>query len=121
MIASAPENIERIEWTLEDKDWQPSRQYLEKVLAAYKEAAAEIARLRAAYDSRGGEMASMRMVLAETQQWNKDRLADNERLRAQKAKLTAALQQIAAFPYVGAQANPRLANIARAALAGKEG
>lgn len=42
----------------------------------------EVERLQRAYDSRGGEMDSMRMVLAETQKWNKDRLADNERLRA---------------------------------------
>jgi hypothetical protein len=44
----------------------------------------EIERLRAAYDSRGGEMDSMRMVLAETQQWNEDRVAEIEQLKRKK-------------------------------------
>lgn len=29
-------NIERVEWTLKDPEWRPSREYLEKLLAAYK-------------------------------------------------------------------------------------
>jgi hypothetical protein len=40
------ENIERVEWTLKDAEWKPSRAYLEKLLATYKEAADEIERLR---------------------------------------------------------------------------
>jgi hypothetical protein len=51
------DNIERMEWTLQDPAWTPSREYLEKVLAAYKELRAEVERLRsvekaaqAAYD-----------------------------------------------------------------------
>jgi len=31
------ENIERIEWTMRDPDWQPTRSYVEKMLASYKE------------------------------------------------------------------------------------
>jgi chromosome segregation ATPase len=42
----------------------------------------KIERLQAAYDSRGGEMDSMRMVLAETQKWNEDRIAEIERLQS---------------------------------------
>lgn len=38
--AQVADNIQRVEWTLEDKTWQPSRWYLEKLLAAYKELAA---------------------------------------------------------------------------------
>lgn len=43
---------------------------------------AEIERLQAAYDSRGGEMDTMRMVLAETQKWNEDRLAEIKQLQS---------------------------------------
>lgn len=44
-------------------------------------------RLQAAYDSRGGEMDSMRMVLAETQKWNENRLAEIKQLRSLLGKL----------------------------------
>jgi hypothetical protein len=53
------ENIERVKWTLRDEAWQPSRSYIEKLLAAYEEAADEIERLQerlAAYnDALGAE------------------------------------------------------------------
>lgn len=48
---------------------------------------AELERLRAAYDSRGGEMDSMRMVLAQTQKWNEDSLAEIKRLQQENADL----------------------------------
>ena len=62
---------------------------------AMREAVEEIERLRAAYDSRGGEMDSMRMVLAETQKWNEERCAEVERLRAESKRLQAALIEAA--------------------------
>lgn len=34
------DNIERVEWTLRDPNWTPTRSYLEKMLASYKELAA---------------------------------------------------------------------------------
>jgi hypothetical protein len=40
------ENIERVEWTLQDPTWVPSREYLIKLLAAYKELYADNTRLR---------------------------------------------------------------------------
>jgi hypothetical protein len=33
------ENIDRVEWTLRDPGWQPTRSYVEKLLASYKELA----------------------------------------------------------------------------------
>lgn len=38
----AKENIERVEWTLQDKDWQPTRDYVRKLLASYRELAQAI-------------------------------------------------------------------------------
>lgn len=29
-------NVEKVEWTLQDQSWRPTRDYLEKLLAAYK-------------------------------------------------------------------------------------
>jgi chromosome segregation ATPase len=52
-------------------------------LVAGKEA--EIERLRAAYDSRGAEMETMREVLATTQNWNEERVAEIERLKGERA------------------------------------
>jgi hypothetical protein len=37
LIVLGYENIERIEWTLSDTKWQPTRQYVEKMLNSYKE------------------------------------------------------------------------------------
>lgn len=36
MVALVAENIERVEWTLKDPDWKPTRGYLQKLLSAYK-------------------------------------------------------------------------------------
>lgn len=30
------ENVERVEWTMKDEAWKPSREYLAKLLSAYK-------------------------------------------------------------------------------------
>jgi hypothetical protein len=48
--ARMADNIERVEWTLQDPDWKPSRQYVEKMLAAYKTVMAEVERLTAERD-----------------------------------------------------------------------
>lgn len=45
LVERLHENIERIGWTLQDPDWHPLREYVEKMFAGYKEAAAEIARV----------------------------------------------------------------------------
>ena len=36
LVALIASNIERVEWTLQDPTWQPTRDYLEKLLASYK-------------------------------------------------------------------------------------
>jgi hypothetical protein len=59
----------------------------------YHELRAEVERLTAAYKSRGGEMDSMREVLAETQKWNEDRVAEVERLGREIGILKALLAQ----------------------------
>jgi hypothetical protein len=35
-------NVKKVEWTLEDPTWRPTRDYLEKMLAAYKAHTAEL-------------------------------------------------------------------------------
>ena len=52
-----------------------------------EQAGAEIERLQRAYDSRGGEMDTMRMVLIETQKWNEELCAEVEQLRESCIKI----------------------------------
>lgn len=35
-------NVKKVEWTLEDPTWRPTRDYLEKMLTAYKAHTAEL-------------------------------------------------------------------------------
>jgi hypothetical protein len=81
------DNIERVAWTLQDPDWKPTRAYVVKMLGAYKEAVAEVERLRS------NEKAQMDGALALI-------VADNT-LHADNERLTAAreLMQLDAEKY----------------------
>ncbi len=41
LIAS---NVDRVRWTLQDEDWKPSRDYIEKLLASYEAHTAKLLR-----------------------------------------------------------------------------
>jgi len=38
------ENLDRIEWTFADPEWRPTREYVEKLIKAYRELVEELER-----------------------------------------------------------------------------
>ena len=102
-IVMTRENIERVEWTLQDPEWQPSRAYLEKLLASYKEAAREIMRLR-----------------QDTNVLHADICAENDNLRAENERLRAALKEITELRGAANEFLGDAQEIAKQALTGRD-